>query len=120
MRPTSDSAKVSSLKNLGVVPVQGDLTDEASLKAACDGVTTVISTASTSYSKQPDVAAVDHAGQLRLVDAAKAPGVSQFIFISFSGHFDTDVPLINAKRAVEQHLKQTGMTTFWPTDRTHI
>jgi uncharacterized protein YbjT (DUF2867 family) len=110
VRPTSDPAKVSRLRDLGVTPVQGDLTDEASLKAACDGVTTVISTASTSYSKQPDIAAVDHGGQLRLVDAAKGAGVSQFIFVSFSGHFDTDVPLINAKRVVEQHLKESGMT----------
>jgi uncharacterized protein YbjT (DUF2867 family) len=110
VRPTSDSAKVSRLRDLGVTPVQGDLTDEASLKAACDGVTTVISTASTSYSRQPDVAGVDHEGQIRLVDAAKTAGVSQFIFISFSGHFNADVPLINAKRAVEQRLKQSGMT----------
>jgi uncharacterized protein YbjT (DUF2867 family) len=110
VRPTSDSAKVSRLRDLGVTPVQGDLTDEASLEAACSGATTVISTASTSYSKQPDISAVDHTGQIRLVDAAKATGVSQFIFISFSGHFDTDFPLINAKREVEQHLKQSGMT----------
>jgi uncharacterized protein YbjT (DUF2867 family) len=67
VRTTSDPAKVDHLKKLGVTLVQGDLTDRASLDAACKGVTTVISTASTSYSAQPDVLGVDHAGQISLV-----------------------------------------------------
>jgi uncharacterized protein YbjT (DUF2867 family) len=110
VRATSNPAKVDSLKSLGIALVQGDLTDRASLDAACKGVTTIISTASTSYSAKPDVMGVDHQGQLSLVDAAKAAGVSHFIYISFSGSFDSDSPLINAKRAVEQRLKASGMT----------
>ncbi len=110
VRSSSDPAKVDSLTKLGATIVRGDLTDRASLDAACRGVTTVISTASTSYSAKPDVLGVDHAGQISLVDAAAAAGVSHFIYISFSGSFTTDSPLINAKRAVEQRLKQSGMT----------
>jgi NADH dehydrogenase len=44
-----------------------------------------------------------------LIDAAKAAGIKQFIYTSFSGNLDRDFPLRNAKRAVEQHLKESGL-----------
>src|SRR5581483_3088344 len=100
VRATSNPAKVDSLKNLGITLVQGDLTDRASLDAACKGVTTIISTASTSYSARPDVMGVDHQGQPRWVDEAKAAGVSHLNNFSFSGSFKTRAPFINDKGAV--------------------
>ncbi len=47
VRRTSDPAKVETLKSAGATVVQGDLRDAASLKAACRGVKTVVTTAST-------------------------------------------------------------------------
>ena len=112
VRPTSDPVKVEALQRLGATLVQGDLKDRSSLDAACQGVTTVISTASSTLSRQPgdSIQTVDLEGQLSLVDAAKAGGVEHFIFISFRSNPDLQYPLDDAKRAVEQHLKTSGLT----------
>ena len=37
-------------------------------------------------------------------------GVGQLVYTSFSGQMDLDFPLRNAKRVVEQHLKESGLT----------
>jgi uncharacterized protein YbjT (DUF2867 family) len=112
VRPTADQARVAHLTRLEVAFVEGDLKDRASLDAACQGVRVVISSATTTVSRQPDdtIEAVDLAGQIQLVEAAKAAGVAQFIYISFSGNIDLDFPLRTAKRSVEEHLKQSGLT----------
>ncbi|MCC7450867.1 MAG: NmrA family NAD(P)-binding protein [Anaerolineae bacterium] len=112
VRPASDPVKVNTLKTFGVTLVEGDLKNRASLDAACKGITTVITTATTTASRQPDdsIPATDQAGQINLVDAAKGAGVSHFIFISYSAQFTLDCPLTTAKRAVEQRVRQSGMT----------
>lgn len=110
VRSTSDQAKVEHLKKLGATLVYGDLKDRASLDQACQGITTVISTASAMISRQPDdsIPGVDQDGQMRLIEAAKAAGMSQMIYISTI--IDTECPLVTAKRSVEQHLQQSGLT----------
>ena len=112
VRATSDPAKVEALKSYGAEIVEGDLCDSASLKAACQGATTVISTASSMpFCYQPgenDVQTVDTAGVINLVDAAKAAGVGHFVYTSFT--MDNDFPLRNAKRAVERRLQESGLT----------
>ena len=112
VRPTSDPVKVEALQRLGATLVQGDLKDSSSLDAACQGVTTVISTASSTLSRQPgdSIQTVDLEGQLNLVDAAKAGGIEHFVFISFRSNPNLHYPLDDAKRAVEQHLKASGLT----------
>ncbi len=35
--------------------------------------------------------------------------IEKFIYLSFSGHLDEECPLQKAKRAVETHLKKSGM-----------
>src|SRR5947208_14507383 len=94
-RPPSDTAKVRQLKSLGTEIVQGDLKNRASLDAACRGASTVISTASTTLSRQPDdsIGGVDQDGQLQLVDGARAAGVGQFSSVSLSRDFERDCPL---------------------------
>src|SRR4029077_7119460 len=47
VRSTSDPAKVEMLRSKGVALARGDLKDRSSLDAACSGVTTVVSTASS-------------------------------------------------------------------------
>lgn len=118
VRTTSDKGKVAELQSLGAEIARGDLKDRPSLAAACKGVTAVISTASSTLSRQEgdSIQTVDLEGQLNLIDAAKAAGVSQFILVSFSPSAN-DFPLQAAKRAVEDHLKQSGLnyTILQPT-----
>ena len=114
VRTSSDPDKVSKLGAMGVATVQGDLRDRASLDAACRGVDSVITTASSMpFAYVPgenDIRTTDLEGDLSLIDAAKAAKVRHFIYTSFSRNLDLDFPLRNAKRAVEKHLQESGMT----------
>lgn len=113
VRSTSDPAKVQALQDSGIELVQGDLKDRRSLDAVCQGISTVLTTASAMRSRQEGdtIQTVDLEGQISLVDAAKAAGVEHLIYVSYR-HVDSDVdsPLSNAKRTVEQHLKASGLT----------
>ncbi len=112
-RSTSDREKVALLQRHGVTIALGDLKDRASLDVACEGVSTVISTASCTLSRQDGdtIQTVDLEGQKRLVDAAKDAGAQHFIFVSFRTEANPDLqyPLKAAKHAVEQHLMESGM-----------
>ena len=112
VRRTSGAEKVERLQALGVELVMGDLKDPRSLDAACQGVDTVISTASSTISRQPDdsIQRVDRDGQIALVDTAVANGVERYIFVSFSGNLDLECALQSAKRAVERKVRESGMT----------
>ena len=111
IRPTSDAEKQAALRALGVELVEGDLKDPGSLARACEGVNAVISTASSTLSRQrgDSIETVDHHGQLALVDAARQAGVDRFIFVSFRHNPDIQFPLTVAKRAVEHALQSSGM-----------
>lgn len=111
VRPTSDSAKRAALSALGVELVEGDLKDERSVAHACAGVHAVISTASSTLSRQEgdSIESVDQQGQLALVVAARQAGVSRFVFVSFRDNPRIQFPLTVAKRAVERALKASGM-----------
>jgi NADH dehydrogenase len=112
-RAASDPTKVEALRGLGVELVQGDVRDRASLEEACRGVRAVISTASSmpfSYqSGENDIRKVDLEGLMDLIVAAQAADVPRFIYTSFSGQIDLGFPLRNAKRAVEQRLRDSGL-----------
>ncbi len=110
VRPTSDQGKVAELESLNVEIARGDLKHRPSLDAACRGVSVVISTASSTLSKQEgdSIQTVDLEGQLNLIDAAKAANVSRFVLISFP-HVNVEFPLQDAKRTVEDHLKGSGV-----------
>lgn len=115
VRTTADPAKIETLKKLGCALVYGDLRDRASLEAACRSVEEVVTTASTTFSRQPgdSIEMTDQAGQLALVAAAKAAHVRHFVYTSFSGQIDqVDKPcaLTVAKRTVEKAIKESGMT----------
>ncbi len=113
VRESSDPAKVEKLKDLGAKIVKGNLCDPDSLKAACQGAEAVICTVSAMpFCYKPgvnDIQSVDFEGVINLIEAAKVTGVKQFIYTSFSGNLDRDFPLRNAKRAVEKHLKESGL-----------
>jgi NADH dehydrogenase len=111
VRPSSDPSKRALLESAGAELCDGDLKVPASLRRACESGTTVISTASATISRGggDSLATVDHEGQLSLVEAARRANVRQFIYVSFSGNIDEPFPLRDAKRAVEQRLKDSGM-----------
>lgn len=111
IRPTSDSAKRAALAGMGVELVEGDLKDPDSLIRACTGVQSVISTASSTLSRQSgdSIETVDERGQLALVEAANRAGVEHFVFVSFRESPRIQFPLTTAKRAVERALKSSDM-----------
>jgi uncharacterized protein YbjT (DUF2867 family) len=111
VRKTAAEEKVGALKQLGVQLVEGDLKDRLSIKKALHGITTVISTASSTFSRQDgdSIQTVDNEGQANLVDEAIAAGIQQFIYISFPS-MPGDFPLQDAKRRVEKKLAASNMT----------
>ena len=114
VRSATDPVKIEQLTKLGVQLVQGDLQEMESLRRALQGVKTVISTVSSMpFSYKPgenDIQSVDENGVINLIDAAKVVGVNHFIYTSFSKNIDLDFPLRNAKRKVERHLQNSGLT----------
>jgi len=111
VRETGSPEKAAYLKSLGASLVTGDLKNRASLERACRDVSVVVSTASSTLSRQAgdSIATVDRQGQLDLVDAAEAAGVNRFVFVSFPP-VELEFPLQSAKRAVEERLRESGMT----------
>jgi len=111
IRTTADPQKRAELERLGVELAQGDLKDPASLARACAGVQSVISTASSTLTRQSgdSIETVDRRGQLALVDAARTAGVEHVVFVSFRDNPAIRFPLSDAKREVEQALKSSGM-----------
>jgi uncharacterized protein YbjT (DUF2867 family) len=112
IRATSDPRKRDALAALGVELVEGDLKDAASLARACAGVQAVISTASSTLSRQEgdSIESVDQQGQLTLVATARDAGVDRFVFTSFRDNPRIQFPLTVAKRTVERALMSSGMT----------
>ena len=110
VRSTSDFKKVRELEELGVEITEGDLKDSKSIQKAVEGAGVVISTASSTFSRQEGdtIESVDGEGQLNLVKAAENGGVNQFIFMSFSP-IPLEFALQSAKRNVENLLKESKM-----------
>lgn len=57
-----------------------------------------------------DIQSVDEEGIINLINASISAGVNHFIYTSFSKNLDLDFPLRNAKRKVERHLQNSGLT----------
>src|ERR1700674_291547 len=77
VRRTSNPDKVNVLKSLGCELASGDLKDPPQIQAACQGISAVISTASSTVSRQEgdSIESVDLQGQLALVSAARGAGL---------------------------------------------
>ena len=118
VRATSDSNKVAQLKESGVETIEGDLKNKDSLENALRGVSAIISTVSSTLSRQEgdSIQTVDYEGQTNLIDAAINAGVSQFVYVSFCA-MQGEFPLQTAKRKVEKHLAESGLnyTILQPT-----
>ncbi|MCG3141469.1 MAG: hypothetical protein HDKAJFGB_02754 [Anaerolineae bacterium] len=109
---TREPNKAADLKQLGAEVMQGDLIDAASLRRACAGADRVIATAHSILGKgKYKSEEVDDAGHRALIDAAKAAGVSHFVYLSvFGAAPDQPVDFFRVKYKVEQHLKASGLS----------
>ncbi len=118
MRVTSDANKVAQLKELGVEIVEGDLKDKSSLENALHGVSAIIFTVSSTFSRQEgdSIKTVDDEGQNNLINAAVDADINQFVYVSFCA-MTGEFPLQTAKRKVEKHLAESGLnyTILQPT-----
>ena len=108
VRPHSNG---ESLKRAGARAVFGDLKDRSSLTSACEGISTVITTANSAQrGGQDNTETVDWLGNRNLIDAAQMAGVRQFIFVSALGvDLNSPVPLFQAKARSEACLHASGM-----------
>lgn len=118
VRKTAAPEKTGALRQLAVQFVEGDLKDRSSIRKALTGISTVISTASSTFSRQDgdSIQSVDNEGQAHLVDEATAAGVKQYIYVSFPS-MRGEFPLQDAKRRVEKKILASPMayTILQPT-----
>jgi uncharacterized protein YbjT (DUF2867 family) len=105
------SPKEAALRELGVEIVHGDLRMPATVDAACRDCEAVISTATAmgSTDRSLTVRAIDHDGQLRLVESAKTNGVQTFVYVSVTPTLRSTAPLVRYKREVERAVRASGM-----------
>ena len=111
VRATSAAERVRALRAMECDIVTCDLKVRESLDAAVAAGDVVISTVTAiATAKEGDsFATTDGAGNVNLINAATTAGAKQFIFVSFDTNGMPDAPMVEAKRAVEDHLKQSGL-----------
>jgi uncharacterized protein YbjT (DUF2867 family) len=92
----------------------GDLKEPPQIEAACKDITAVISTASSTLSRQQgdSIESVDLQGQLALVNAATAAGVRRFVYASFRNDPTVQHPLTQAKRSIERAIADLNFTSI--------
>jgi uncharacterized protein YbjT (DUF2867 family) len=114
VRRTSNPDKINALRSLGCELATGDLKEPSQIQAVCQGISALISTASSTLSRQPgdSIESVDLQGQLTLVDAARMAGVGRFIYVSFRDNPTVQYPLTQAKRAVERAIANLDFTSI--------
>lgn len=107
-RPNS---RYQPLAEAGAQVIMGDLKNRASLEPACEGIDTVITTANSALRGGEDnIQTVDLQGNRSLIDAAKAAGVRNFIYVSANGaDANNPEPMLNAKGKTEQYLIRSAM-----------
>lgn len=103
--------RASALADLGAELASGDLRDPASLRAACAGVTHVVSTANAFLQKGDNTPErVDIAGTRALADAAHRAGARRFLYVSaVVARPDSIVDYYRFKHEAEQHVRTSGV-----------
>jgi uncharacterized protein YbjT (DUF2867 family) len=114
VRATSALERLEALRLCGAELCIGDLKDPGSLKGACRGVDAVVSTASSTLSRQAgdSIESVDAAGQMNLVNAARSAGAGRFVLVSFRRPRSVTFPLADAKRKVEEAIADLNFTSI--------
>ena len=113
------SAKADQLRELGVEICEGDLRAPETLGPACEGIATVVATATAmgARDKSLTLRGVDREGYLALVEIARLRGVKSFVYMSLSPSLKRSAPLVGYKREVERAVRTSGMrwTIIQPT-----
>jgi uncharacterized protein YbjT (DUF2867 family) len=97
--------------------VDGDLTDHGTLPGACQGVTTVVATATVisarlAGARHPSIREVNEVGMAALVLAAENTGVARFVYLSVAGvEGSPGSPLHRAKLATERRPAGSSIRT---------
>jgi uncharacterized protein YbjT (DUF2867 family) len=103
--PASKSA--AGLLEKGVVPIAGNLSDQASLRSAMQGVDYVFSV-QANFVDDKDGSEVRYGKNM--IEAAVAAGVKHFVFSSVGGaERASGVPHFEAKRKIEEHLEASTL-----------
>lgn len=103
---TRHPEKASSLAQAGAEIVQGDLTNQATLRMALSGAHGVFAM-STPF--EAGMEAEVRQG-IMLADAAKQAGIAHCVYTSVgSAHRNTGIPHFDSKWKVEQHIRQIGL-----------
>jgi uncharacterized protein YbjT (DUF2867 family) len=94
--------------------LRGDLKEPPQIEAACKGISAVISTASSTLSRQQgdSIESVDLHGQLALASAARAAGIRRFIYVSFRDDPNVQYSLTEAKRSVGRAIADLDFTSI--------
>jgi uncharacterized protein YbjT (DUF2867 family) len=106
-----DPKRATRLSAWGAELVAGDVTDAASLGAACDGVDTVVHLVSIIKGSQADFDHVMTEGTRSLVAAAQEAGVRRFVLTSALGLTEQSkdaVPYYAAKWQMERAVESAG------------
>jgi uncharacterized protein YbjT (DUF2867 family) len=112
VRPRTDPGE---LRSLAAEIVRGDLRDPTSLRAAVQGIESVISSAHSldrimAGQRDLTIRDVDRDGYRNLVSAADEADVQRFVFVSFPGAIlASRTPFAEAKLATERLLRDSRM-----------
>jgi uncharacterized protein YbjT (DUF2867 family) len=107
-----EPARATRLAAWGVEPAQGDVTDPASLRAACEGVDAVVHLVAIIRGRPGDFERVMSQGTRNVVAAAQDAGVRRFVLASALGLDERSkdaVPYFAAKWEMEAAVRESGL-----------
>jgi uncharacterized protein YbjT (DUF2867 family) len=107
-----DPARATRLAAWGVELALGDVTDPASLRAACEGVDTVVHLVAIIRGRPADFERVMAEGTRNVVAAAQESGVRRFVLASALGLDERTkdaVPYFAAKWEMERAVSESGL-----------
>ena len=105
-------ARATRLAAWGAELATGDVTDPASLRAACEGVTTVVHLVAIIRGRPADFESVMAEGTRNVVAAAQEAGVRRFVLASALGLDERSkdaVPYFAAKWQMERAVRESGL-----------
>lgn len=107
---TRDSERARSRLGPAVELAEGDARNAGDLHAALEGIDSVVSAMTGFGPGAQGTRAVDHEGNLNLIEASQAAGVRRFVLISIHGASpDHPMELLRMKHRAEQALRASAL-----------